>query len=212
MVLPASASWLRGRRHGHQQRAARAARAPRARPAGPGARRHRDPLRARRAAWARTWATRPPRRSGTSCARSARCTRGMSYARLEELGGLQWPCSDEDAPGRALPPRAPLGGAGRAARARRSAAVEHEPPVDALDERLPAPPDHRPAARLVQHRRADGGYTSPLRRGETLDLSPEDARALRRARRRAGARDARAADRWSRRCASTARCGPDWPS
>ena len=98
---------------------------------------------------------------------------GMSYARLEELGGIQWPCPDEDDPGAQFlhgrlwetpvgGPRAPF------------FAVEHEPPVDELSEEFPL--------RLTTGRRLDsyntgvqtGGYTSPLRRRETLDLSPED--------------------------------------
>jgi len=53
-------------------------------------------------------------------------------------------------------------------------AVEHDPPVDRLDDNFPI--------RLTTGRRLDsyntgvqtGGYSSPLRRGETLDLSPED--------------------------------------
>ncbi len=45
-----------------------------------------------RAAWPRPGHRRRPRRSGTSCARSRRCTPGMSYARLEGAGGIQWPC------------------------------------------------------------------------------------------------------------------------
>jgi len=101
---------------------------------------------------------------------------GMSYARLEALGGIQWPCYDEDHPGEkylhgrlwqhpiAGPP-APF------------AAVQHDPPVEALDAEFPL--------RLTTGRRLDsfntgvqtGGYTSPLRRGETLDVSPEDAAA-----------------------------------
>ena len=48
------------------------------------------------------------------------------------------------------------------------------PPVEALDDRFPL--------RLTTGRRLDsyntgvqsGGFTSPLRRGETLDLCPED--------------------------------------
>ena len=98
---------------------------------------------------------------------------GMSYARLEEHGGLQWPCYDEQHPGSPLlhdrlweepvrGPKAPFH------------AVEHDPPVDRLDEDFPI--------RLTTGRRLDsyntgvqtGGYSSPLRRGETLDLSPED--------------------------------------
>ena len=34
-------------------------------------------------------------------------------------------------------------------------AVEDSPPAEALSERVPAAPDHRPPARLLQHRRAD---------------------------------------------------------
>ena len=56
--------------------------------------------------------------------------------------------------------------------------VEHEPPVDELDDEFPI--------RLTTGRRLDsyntgvqtGGYSSPLRRGETLDLSPEDCERL----------------------------------
>jgi predicted molibdopterin-dependent oxidoreductase YjgC len=100
---------------------------------------------------------------------------GMSYARLEANNGLQWPCVDENHPGEKFlharlweepvrGPRAPF------------SAVDFEPPVDALDAEYPI--------RLTTGRRLDsyntgvqtGGYESPLRRGESLDLSPEDAR------------------------------------
>jgi formate dehydrogenase major subunit len=99
---------------------------------------------------------------------------GMSYRRLEELGGIQWPCYDESHPGEMylhgrlwqrplIGPRAPF------------SVVEFEPPVDRLDEEYPI--------RLTTGRRLDSfntgvqtaGYDSPLRRAETLDLSPEDA-------------------------------------
>jgi formate dehydrogenase major subunit len=98
---------------------------------------------------------------------------GMSYARLEALDGIQWPCYDESHPGELYlhgrlwekplrGPQAPF------------SVVEFEPPVDYLDERYPI--------RLTTGRRLDSfntgvqtaGYRSPLRRGETLDLSPED--------------------------------------
>ena len=98
---------------------------------------------------------------------------GMSYARLEKLGGIQWPCFDESHPGEmylhsrlwqrpVLGPRAPF------------SAVEFEPPVDQLDEQYPI--------RLTTGRRLDSyntgvqtaRYSSPLRRDEALDLSPED--------------------------------------
>jgi formate dehydrogenase major subunit len=99
---------------------------------------------------------------------------GMSYARLEALGGIQWPCYDEDHPGELflhsrlwedpMPGnRVPF------------VPVEHDPPVDRLDDAFPI--------RLTTGRRLDSyntgvqtaGYTSPLRRGESLDISPEDA-------------------------------------
>jgi predicted molibdopterin-dependent oxidoreductase YjgC len=101
--------------------------------------------------------------------------RGMSYARLEELGGIPWPCPDESHPGErflharlwaepVVGPRAPI------------TPVENDPPVDALSEEFPI--------RLTTGRRLDsyntgvqsGGYASPLRRPETLDLSPEDTK------------------------------------
>ncbi len=102
---------------------------------------------------------------------------GMSYRRLEQLGGIQWPCYDEDHPGEAFlhgrlwaeprqGPPAPFH------------AVEHEPPVDELDEEFPI--------RLTTGRRLDSfntgvqtsRYRSPLRRGEVLELSPEDLAGL----------------------------------
>jgi formate dehydrogenase major subunit len=102
--------------------------------------------------------------------------RGMSYERLEALGGIQWPCWDDQHPGELflhsrlwedpVPGlRAPF------------SAVDHDPPVDKLTEDFPI--------RLTTGRRLDsyntgvqsGGFTSPLRRGESLDISPEDAAA-----------------------------------
>ncbi len=101
---------------------------------------------------------------------------GMSYARLEAEGGLQWPCYDETHPGELFlhsrlwedpvpGNRAPF------------VPVDHDPPVDRLDDDFPI--------RLTTGRRLDsyntgvqtGGYTSPLRRGESLDMSPEDVAA-----------------------------------
>jgi predicted molibdopterin-dependent oxidoreductase YjgC len=101
---------------------------------------------------------------------------GMSYRRLEELDGIQWPCYDEDHPGEMFlhsrlwenPIRgnpAPF------------VPVDHDPPVDKLTEDYPI--------RLTTGRRLESyntgvqtaSYTSPLRRGESLDISPEDADA-----------------------------------
>jgi len=99
---------------------------------------------------------------------------GMSYARLAAEGGLQWPCYDESHPGELFlhsrlwerpvrGPRAPF------------SVVAHDPPVDRLDREFPI--------RLTTGRRLEdyntgvqtGRYAYPRRRGESLDLSPEDA-------------------------------------
>jgi predicted molibdopterin-dependent oxidoreductase YjgC len=102
---------------------------------------------------------------------------GMSYARLEELGGIQWPCWDESHAGEPfLHGRLwaePLEGSPAPFHA-----LLHAGPVDELTAEYPI--------RLTTGRRLDsyntgvqsGGYTSPLRRPETLDLSPEDAERL----------------------------------
>ena len=103
---------------------------------------------------------------------------GMSYARLEALGGIQWPCLDEDDPGSEFlhgrlwerpieGPPAPFH------------PVEFVPPVDELSDDYPI--------RLTTGRRLDSyntgvqssGYASPLRRGESVDIAPEDGARLR---------------------------------
>jgi formate dehydrogenase major subunit len=102
---------------------------------------------------------------------------GMSYARLEALDGLQWPCPDEAHPGSPFlhgrlwhdPVEGPLAP---------FTAVAFEPPVEALSDDFPI--------RLTTGRRLDafntgvqtGGYRSPLSKGETIDLSPEDVTRL----------------------------------
>ncbi len=102
---------------------------------------------------------------------------GMSYRRLEELGGLQWPCPTEDHPGSPLLHDRlwmdPIEGAPAP-----FMPVEFEAPVDALTADFPL--------RLTTGRRLDsfntgvqtGGYASPLRFGETIDLAPEDGTRL----------------------------------
>jgi predicted molibdopterin-dependent oxidoreductase YjgC len=102
---------------------------------------------------------------------------GMSYARLEAMGGIHWPCPDENHPGSQYlhgrlweepvqGMKAPF------------VPVEQVPPVDKLDRDFPF--------RLTTGRRLDSfntgvqtsGFDSPMRRGETLDLCPEDAAQL----------------------------------
>jgi predicted molibdopterin-dependent oxidoreductase YjgC len=100
---------------------------------------------------------------------------GMSYRRLEELGGIPWPCWDENHPGEKFL-HARLWEEDEANRGPLAtfSVVEHDPPVDQLTEEFPI--------RLTTGRRLDSfntgvqsaGYRSPMRRGETLDLSPED--------------------------------------
>ncbi len=102
---------------------------------------------------------------------------GMSYRRLEELGGLQWPCPDEDHPGTQFlhgwlwedpMPRDPAP----------FMPVEWVPPVDELSDEFPI--------RLTTGRKLDsyntgvqsGGYRSPNREGGIIELAPEDGHAL----------------------------------
>jgi formate dehydrogenase major subunit len=101
---------------------------------------------------------------------------GMSYERLDKLGGIQWPCPDENHPGE-LFLHARLWEADPAKRGGPApfTPVEQEPPVDQLSEEFPI--------RLTTGRRLDsfntgvqsGQFTTPLRGPETLNLAPEDA-------------------------------------
>ena len=98
---------------------------------------------------------------------------GMSYARLDELRGIQWPCRDEQHAGDqflhgrlwedVVVDRAPF------------SVVAHDPPVDTLDDEFPL--------RLTTGRRLEsyntgvqsGRFRSPLHAGgEAILLSPAD--------------------------------------
>jgi predicted molibdopterin-dependent oxidoreductase YjgC len=103
---------------------------------------------------------------------------GMSWRRLEELDGIQWPCPSDDHPGTMFL-HARLWESGEAQGSKAPLSVTpFEPPVDELTEEFPL--------RLTTGRRLDSyntgvqtsGYTSPLRRAETIDVSPEDAARL----------------------------------
>jgi formate dehydrogenase major subunit len=101
----------------------------------------------------------------------------MRYDRLEALRGIQWPCPDEEHPGSpflhgrlwADPPEGPLAPL---------SVVEAKPPFEELDADYPI--------RLTTGRRLESfntgaqssRYRSPLHRGESLDLSPEDVEHL----------------------------------
>jgi formate dehydrogenase major subunit len=103
--------------------------------------------------------------------------RGMSYRRLEELGGLQWPCPNDEHPGTQFLhgwlwedplPRDPAP----------FIATDWLPPVDELTEEFPI--------RLTTGRTLDGyntgvqsnRYASPISRGAVLELSPSDTADL----------------------------------
>jgi formate dehydrogenase major subunit len=103
---------------------------------------------------------------------------GMTYQRLADNNGLQWPCTSEDDPGAEFlhgrlwedpieGPPAPL------------SVTPHSPPVDSLDDEYPI--------RLTTGRRLESYntgaqsnlYRSPLHTGgEAIMLSPEDAHQL----------------------------------
>ncbi len=104
---------------------------------------------------------------------------GMSYRRLEELGGIQWPCPDERHPGEMfLHARLWEDDPARRGAPAPFTPVEQDPPVDELSDEYPI--------RLTTGRRLDsfntgvqsGLYTTPIRRPETLNISPEDAARL----------------------------------
>ena len=177
VVLPVVGLVVRDRGHGDEQRAARPARAQGARSAGRGARRHLDP----RPSW--------PRRLGRDWGDP---TPEQVWDELRSLSPMH--ARHELRPARgarrhpvALPRRGPP-------RARRSCTggsgqepiegppapftvVEARPPFEALDADYPL--------RLTTGRRLESYntgaqsnlYRSPLHRGESLDLSPEDADA-----------------------------------
>ena len=102
---------------------------------------------------------------------------GMSYERLEREGGLHWPCYDEAHPGETFL-HSRLWKEPREGPAAPFSVVEHDPPVEMPDAAYPF--------QLTTGRRLDSyntgvqtaGYASPLRRGESIDLSPEDATKL----------------------------------
>ncbi|GAA3532004.1 molybdopterin-dependent oxidoreductase [Nonomuraea rosea] len=104
---------------------------------------------------------------------------GMTYQRLSDLQGIQWPCPSEDA----LEPPYLHGRLWESDPVKRGtpapfALLRHSPPVDLLDEEYPL--------RLTTGRRLDSyntgvqssGFASPMRRGETVELCPEDAERL----------------------------------
>ncbi len=123
------------------------------------------------------WGTPDPERAWNELRSLSPPHAGMSWKRLEAEGGLRWPCYDESHPGELFlhsrlwerpvrGPRAPF------------SVVEDSPPVDQVNAEYPL--------RLTTGRRLEefntgvqtGAYASPRRWGETVDVSPADARSL----------------------------------
>ena len=102
---------------------------------------------------------------------------GMSWERIENEGGIQWPCPDEAHPGSPFLHdrlwKQPAEG-----RLAPFSCVEDRPPVESLDEKYPL--------RLTTGRALDSyntgvqtvNYESPIRSGEALELSSSDAEKL----------------------------------
>ena len=106
--------------------------------------------------------------------------KGMSYQALEEKGGLQWPCPEDGHPGTLfLHARLWETDPGKRGAPAQFFPTQQEDPLDELSEEFPL--------RLTTGRRLDsyntgvqsGAYATPIRRPETLNLSPEDAARLR---------------------------------
>jgi formate dehydrogenase major subunit len=127
----------------------------------------------------RDWGDPTARQAWDECRSLSPMHRGMTWERLEELGGIQWPCPSEDHPGTKFL-HARLWSEDPAEQGTKApfSVVIDDPPVDLLNQEYPL--------RLTTGRRLDsyntgvqtGGYTSPLRRPEAIELSPEDAAAL----------------------------------
>ena len=102
---------------------------------------------------------------------------GMSWERIENEGGIQWPCPDENHPGSPFLHdrlwKQPAEG-----RLAPFSCVDDRPPIDSLDEKYPL--------RLTTGRALDSyntgvqtvNYESPIRSGEALELSSSDAEKL----------------------------------
>jgi len=103
---------------------------------------------------------------------------GMSWSRIADAGGLQWPCPSLDHPGTPFLHgwlwEDDLGGRGPAP----FSVVHHEGPKEKLTEQFPL--------RLTTGRALDSyntgvqssGFDSPIRYGDALDMNPADAYRL----------------------------------
>jgi predicted molibdopterin-dependent oxidoreductase YjgC len=104
---------------------------------------------------------------------------GMSYRRLEALGGIQWPCPSETDPGtKFLHARLWDKDPDERGRLAPFSPVVDDPPVDKVTTEFPL--------RLTTGRKLDSyntgvqtrAFASPLRDGEAIEISPAEAEAL----------------------------------
>ena len=160
VVLPAAAAWAEteGTVTNSERRVQRVRAALTA--ARRGARRPGDHLRPGAAAWRHDWGDPSAEAVWDEVRTLSPVHAGMSYARLEAEGGLQWPCYDESHPGELfLHSRLwedPVPGTPGAVRPGRPRPAGRPP-----RRRLPDPPDHRPAPGVLQHGRPDGRLSLP---------------------------------------------------
>lgn len=100
---------------------------------------------------------------------------GMSWERLEELGGLQWPCPSLDHPGTLFLHgwlwEDDLGGCEPAP----FTVNTWRPHVDELNEEFPLLMTTGRALDSYNTGVQSDGYNSPIRSGEALDMNPVDA-------------------------------------
>ena len=103
---------------------------------------------------------------------------GMSWERLEAEGGLQWPCPAEDHPGSLFLHgwlwEEGLGGRGPAPFSN----VDHEGPKEQLTDDFPLRMTTGRALDSYNTGVQSGGYESPIRYGDAIDVNPSDAEAL----------------------------------
>ena len=206
VVLPATAAWAESEGTvTNSERRVQRVRAAVAPPPG-GARRPRHRLRPRQPDGRRLGRARPRDGLGRG-PRLSPVHAGMSYRRLEELGGLQWPCYDEDHPGEMFlhsrlwedpvpGNRVPF------------VPVDHDPPVDQLTDEYPI--------RLTTGRRLDS-YNTGVQTGRLLVTAaarrvarhlPGGCRERTTSPRARSCASPPGAAQWTRRSGSTSRCDP----
>jgi formate dehydrogenase major subunit len=104
---------------------------------------------------------------------------GMTYERLDALDGIQWPCPDTSHPGtKFLHARLWDEDPARRGRLAPFSVVHHEGPVEQPDDEYPLILSTGRRLESFNTGVQTGGYLSPLHRGESVDISPEDAGRL----------------------------------